>query len=80
MPIFKWEEKRPRMGRSTGASLDFPALGGILVSSQTWELIGDYGADESQSGGVRSQSEGICTYKALLPLLQVAASSGKNPS
>lgn len=31
IPIFKWEEKRPKMGRSATGSFPFAALGGMVA-------------------------------------------------
>jgi hypothetical protein len=39
IPILRWEEKRPRMGRSDGAA-SFLALGGIVggdAAGATWD-------------------------------------------
>lgn len=33
IPILRWDEKRPRIGLSVGASFDFAALGGISYFS-----------------------------------------------
>jgi hypothetical protein len=32
IPIFKWDENRPNIGRSATGSLDFAALGGIVAA------------------------------------------------
>ncbi len=35
IPIFKWDENRPNIGRSATGSLDFAALGGIVIANSS---------------------------------------------
>jgi hypothetical protein len=35
IPIFKWDENRPNIGRSATGSLDFAALGGIVAANSS---------------------------------------------
>lgn len=57
IPIFKWEEKRPKMGRSATGSFPFAALGGIvaLFLFPCFDLPAD-GVTKSEQGRAKGRT------------------------